>query len=237
MKHTGLKAVAAALLAAAGMEAAWAAGTVIVDYQVQAEITGRDQTGRDWRAANEEVLVLPRDPKALTPYSAVQYSSPALQWTFGTGTLGFGGTILNKGASELCLRFDAARISSNVHPEEVPLVVYHDARRTLPDKAKAGDRGKLVSRGTTVPGPRPAFSPNPLCLGPGEQVWVTMGPNLTSIFPTQKMFNVRLENDRLADTGVGNWIKVTVPVEQGEKRETLTVKLTATDSRARVSNY
>jgi hypothetical protein len=48
---------------------------------------------------------------------------------------------------------------------------------------------------------------------------------------------VRLENGELVEAGFGNWIQLTIPVEYASKHESLTVKLTAMDSKARVSNY
>ena len=41
----------------------------------------------------------------------------------------------------------------------------------------------------------------------------------------------------LTDRGIGNWITTTIPIEYEGKRETLEVKLTATDSKARIVYY
>jgi hypothetical protein len=53
------------------------------------------------------------------------------------------------------------------------------------------------------------------------------------------MFNVHWADDEptLADKGIGNWIALSVPVEEGGRRQIMDVKLTAVDSRARISNY
>jgi hypothetical protein len=66
-----------------------------------------------------------------------------------------------------------------------------------------------------------------------------MAPELAPLFPTAKMFNVSWVDDQpqLVETGVGNWIALSLPVEVGQRREIMDVKLTALDSRARISNY
>ncbi len=53
------------------------------------------------------------------------------------------------------------------------------------------------------------------------------------------MFNVHwLDNEpQLTDKGVGNWVSLTMPLEIGERRLILDVKLTALDSQAKISYH
>ena len=53
------------------------------------------------------------------------------------------------------------------------------------------------------------------------------------------MFNVSWPKGQTAliENGVGNWIKIVLPIEYEGKRETLNVTLTVKDSKARISHY
>jgi hypothetical protein len=53
------------------------------------------------------------------------------------------------------------------------------------------------------------------------------------------MFNVRWPEGEanLVERGVGNWIRISLPIEYAAKRETLEVTLTVKDSKARISHY
>ena len=66
-------------------------------------------------------------------------------------------------------------------------------------------------------------------------VWL----DLRELFPSGKMFNVRWPEGepRLLDQGIGNWLRIALPVEYGGKRESMEVMLTVADSKARVSHY
>jgi hypothetical protein len=215
-----LESSAFALLTACG------GGTVIVDYAVTADVTMHEAGGR--RDAGT-VVAVSRPPGLLSPYDAVKYTGPDFDWTFGTGTLGMGGSIANHSAQRVCLRFDSARIGSNLAPETVPLRTY--SWSTFQDK------WELL--GSTNPKDRRDFTPPTLCVDPGKETRFSFGPDLTALFPTEKMFNVRWEDNQpnLLDKGVGNWVALQLPVEVGQRMQVMDVKLTATDSKARISTY
>jgi len=214
-------AAAILLLAACGP------GTVIVDYAVSAEVVLRNVD--DGAVETGELVVLPRPAGLLSPYDAVQYRGRDFDWTFGTGTLGMGGFVANRSRSRLCMRFDEAQVSSNLHPAPVPLKVY--------SWATFEDKWKLL--GSTDPKQRQDFRPPTLCIEPGKEMRISFAPDLGDLFPTQKMFNVRWAGNQpeLTDKGIGNWIALSLPVSVGDKAQVMDVKLTALDSKARISTY
>ena len=57
--------------------------------------------------------------------------------------------------------------------------------------------------------------------------------------PSSKMFNGKWQDHiaELTDRGIDNWIRLSIPVWRGTTREVLDVKLTARDSKARISQY
>ena len=166
----------------------------------------------------------------LPPFDAVRYETNVLSWTFGTGTLGFGGSVMNLSASPLCLRFDEARLASNLHTAEIPLSV-SSVSHTL--------TGGWTILGSTDPKKLRYFAPPSLCFMPNKSTSISLGPDLSALFPNLTMFNVKWPDGdpNLTERGIGNWLKIVLPIEYDGKRETLEVKLTATDSKARLSNY
>ena len=158
------------------------AGTVIVDFDVQAEVSGRDAFGRTWRATQDRIVRTPPPAGLLSPFSSVKYRGELFEWTFGTGTLGFGGRITNHGDKQLCFLFDQATLASNLHPRPVPMRVYHFARTV---------DGRWQTLGSTVPAQRRYFVAPPLCLNPGQYSQFMVGPELAALFPHGTMFNVR----------------------------------------------
>lgn len=207
------------LAACAGM------GTVMVSYAIKAEVAMRDGSGRTQERGF--IVSLPRNP-ALDmekfPFDGVRYRGQDFEWTFGSG---LGGSIANRSAKLLCLRFDQAQVSSNFHPDPRPLRIHtwHLFRE------------KWSRIGSTDPRQPQFFGPPSLCVEPGKAVTLGMGLDLKALFPTGKMFNVSWPGNepQLADNGAGNWIAMSLPVEIGEERLAMDVKLTATDSKAFIS--
>jgi hypothetical protein len=77
------------------------------------------------------------------------------------------------------------------------------------------------------------ISPHALCLAPGDGAAFSLVADLRELFPSGNMFNVRwLDNEpQLVDRGIGNWLKLALPLEHGNGREALEVTFTAKDSR------
>src|SRR5258708_4103344 len=154
-------------------------GTVIVDYAVDAQVAMRDGNGTTQEIG--AIVTVPRHAELASPFDAVQYRGEDFEWIFGTGTLGLGGSITNRSDKPLCLRFDQARIRSNLHPEPVALKTYHWSIF----------RESWSQLGSTDPKQRQDFTPPTFCLDPGKAARISFSPDLRSLFATQKMFNVR----------------------------------------------
>ena len=210
---------------AAGLSLAGCAGTAIVDFDVDARVSlerGGFKPG--------EVVEVPRREGALGPFPARRYVSEAFDWTFGTGTLGLGGTIVNKGGETLCLGFDKATIASNFNPGGVPLKtnVFRHTRA-----------GKLVMIGTSDSRKAVPLDPPEVCIAPEERTFISFAPDLGTVFPSRKMFDVQFRDGGpdLANGGVGNWVAMRLPVRTPSASDVLSVTLQARDSRGRVSHY
>lgn len=222
--------VRTALLAVAVASVAGCAGTVIVEFAVDAKITGRDDAGHSWQARSDQFTVLPLPPGMAVSFPAPRYRGDVFEWFIGTSAYGLGGDITNLISSPLCFRFDQVRLSSNMLPNEIRMRVF-SVSHTL--------TGKWAWLGSTDPKKRQFFVPPSLCFPPGKSAHITLGPELSKLFPNQTMFNVRWPEGQtdLIENGVGNWIKIVLPIEYEGKRETLEVTLTAKDSKARISYY
>lgn len=206
------------------------AGTVVVDFAIEAKVNRRDAAGRPVAQRPQEISILPRPAGLLSPFSAVHYETEVLAWAFGTGTDGFGGGVRNLTTGPMCFRFDEAKLASNLYPAEIALSVSVVAH-TL--------SGGWTVLGSTDPKKLRYFAPPSLCFAPNKSVSLTIGPDLSVLFPNLTMFNVKWPDGEpnLNERGIGNWLKIVVPIEYDGKREILEVRLTATDSKARLSNY
>ncbi len=206
------------------------AGTVVVDFAIEAQVSRRDFTGQPEVQRSQATSTVPRPAGLLSPFDAVRYETEILAWTFGTGTDGFGGGVTNLTTGPLCFRFDEARLASNLHPAEIPLSVSSLAHTLT---------GRWTVLGSTDPKKLRYFAPPSLCFAPNKRASLSIGPDLSSLFPNLTMFNVKWPDGEpnLTERGIGNWLKIVVPIEYDGKRETLDVKLTATNSKARLSNY
>lgn len=206
------------------------AGTVIVDFAIEAQVSRRDAVGRPVAQRSQEISILPQPARLLSPFAAVRYETAALAWTFGTGTLGFGGGVTNLTTGPLCFRFDEARLASNLHTVEIPLSVSWVAHTLT---------GDWTVLGSTDPKKLRYFAPPSLCFAPNKSTSISLGPDLSALFPNLTMFNVKWPDGEpnLSERGIGNWLKIVLPIEYDGKRETLEVRLTAKDSKARISHY
>ena len=221
--HAGTQVRLASWAASFLLAAACGGGEVVVDFAVDAQVTMRDLNGKAEETGT--IVTVPRPGS----FDAVQYRSRDFDWTLGVGAQGWGGSITNRSTSTLCLRFDEAKMRSNLHPEAVALTIYH----------WSAFRDKWDLQGSTDPHQRHYFRPQSFCLEPREEASIGFAPNLELLFPTRKMFNVSWpdKEPNLAQKGAGNWIAMTLPVEIGQNKQLMDVKLTAMDSKARIGNW
>lgn len=197
--------------------------TLIIDVDLDVQVGGRDAAGRPWQAASAEIIRQPRHPQAASPFANVDYKGKVFEWKFGADPGSFGDSIHSKIAGPLCFRFDQARLTSNMQSKEIPLRVssaWYDGRFIIRNN---------VGENRFVDAPSLCFSEKVHAVG--------LLPDLSQLFPSGKMFNIRSsgKDPNLLDRGVGNWIKIRVPIEYEGKREEIEVTLTAKDSKGRIS--
>ena len=197
--------------------------TLIIDVDVDVQMGGRDATGRVWQAAPSEIIRQTRHPQAASPFAGVSYRGPIFEWRFNGADGGLSGPIYTKISTPVCVRFDQARLTSNMQAKEIPLrITGLSYAGQIPIRDKVGDRRFVAA-------PSLCFSEKIHAFG--------MVPDLSQLFPSGTMFNIRSigKDANLVDRGVGNWIKLHVPIEYDGKREDLEVTLVVKDSRARIS--
>ena len=200
--------------------------THIVDVEIDVQVAGRDADGRAWRAAPGEIAKQTRHPQSTSPFANTVYEGPLFEWRFLAGTKSLGYVIRNKVAGPLCFRFDQARLTSNMQPKEIPMQV-NSVRQSSPSKPFVPVRNQ--------PGEKPMFTPPSLCFVQGELTAIGLVVDMAELFPSGNMFDIKWEgmDTRLLNRGIGNWLKIRVPIEYAGKREEVEITLTATNSAAR----
>ncbi|NJR71844.1 MAG: hypothetical protein HC782_01410 [Gammaproteobacteria bacterium] len=138
-----------------------------------------------------------------------------------------GGDLENRTGEPLCIRFDQARLSSNFQIDPVPLKVSqvihaHGKREWFIQRPKSGEPKQFVS-------PK-------LCFTAGQTEYFLLTPDASVIFPNGTLFNVRFDGAQ-SGQGIGNWVKLSVPLDVLGKNEALEIFFTARDSRLTVSYH
>lgn len=199
--------------------------TLIIDVDLEMKVSGRDASGRAWQAASGEIIKQERHPQAASPFGNVVYQGPVFEWKFGGDTGGFGRAIYSKVSSPVCMRFDQAQLTSNMQSKLIPLrvsAVWYDGRFII--KNNVGEKRFVAA-------PSLCFS---------EKIHaVDLLLDLTELFPSGNNFDIQWsgKDTKLLANGIGNWLKVHVPIEYEGKREELEVTFTAKDSRGRISYH
>lgn len=169
-----------------------------------------------------------------------KYSGKDFTWVFSVGSSGIGGGIRSLKSSPVCFRFDEAKLTSNMNAKPTRLQVSQVISNKRFD-AQTDPRldKKLVPLGILRPkkGDEYLFTPPTLCFAADKQGGFHLAIDLSALFPSGHMFNVSWANDKLEGTGVGNWLKMTVPIEYEGDREEIEVTLVATDNRQSISHH
>lgn len=211
-------------------------GAVAVSFELDVAITGRDATGALWQALPDNVSKV-----ACTTCSGglrrTHFDGKLFKWRFSAGKDSFGHAILSKVDAPLCFRFDQARLTSNLQTKEIPLRVWR------------AYQGQEISQkiSPTFPAkwnihrfPGTGFVPSPaFCFQESKEESFLLALDLSEVFPNGHMFNVNWKgrDPTLTEQGIGNWLKIHVPIEYSGNREELEVTLTATKSHAWLVYY
>lgn len=214
--------------------------TVGANFALDVQVKGRDAEGVAWQATAAQITARPSDTRASSPFPHKQYLGKDFTWEFSAGASGIGGGIRSLKSSPVCFRFDEAKLTSNMNAKPTRLQV-SQVMSNKPFEAQIDPRldKKLVPLGILRPkkGDEYLFTPPTLCFAADKQGGFHFAIDLSALFPSGHMFNVSWKNDKLVGTGIGNWLKMMVPIEYEGKREEIEVTLVATDSRLSISYH
>lgn len=201
-------------------------GTHVVDMDVGAALSVRSGPTAIWSPMIGE-NVKTRDARSVALVPSTTFQSKLLDWRLVMSPISVGYFIKSNVPGKLCLRFDLARIRSNMHEGELPFQVTFVEHGSGPTQRNTSD---------VPPEMKPAFSSPPLCFSEGESAKFGFVLPETKLFPSGKLFNLKWEGNStvLLDRGVGNWLKLRVPIEHEDKREELEITLILKDAAARL---
>jgi hypothetical protein len=246
--HTAfVRALGLSIVTVFGTTSCASIGTVILELDYTIGLVARSEAGKElWRAQPSQIITTNRTPPAANPFPSHRFVGPDFEWLVTADPTSFGGRLIAFHDSPVCLRFDQASISSNFHV--TPKLLHrppgggkgligedsgHEDARVAALKAEA-------AKGRWVPEFPFRWPQYPIaCATPQVKRDFSFAVNFSDLYPTAKLFNTNQTGKDLnyTERGVGNWLKITVPVEYAGKREILEMTLTGKDSRARMSYH
>lgn len=199
-------------------------GIPVIDLGVQAVVTGKDEKGQVWRSTPEQFTHEALFVKSPASFPATVYHGEKFHWRFFAESDAIGSAVRSALQMPICFRFDQATLSSNMQLEPLPLRI----------KWSRVDRKPVYTEPNVRPFDGRSYAPIKQCFG-SEFTRFDFGPDLIRLFPNDTMFNVKLSasGNTMAENGRGNWLNLTVPIEYGDKREQVTITLTAIESAVR----
>jgi hypothetical protein len=184
--------------------------TIIADFAIDGRVRMIDRHGAEVAGESTSLDTLARDPRRLSLFGDLHYAGNTLRATLIVNSDTIRGSIENKSASSVNIRFDEAVMSSNMHEGEVPMQV--------------ASAGQLASM--------PAMR-----LAPGQQGHLYIAPSYAAIFPTKRLFNVQFDGKQpvMLKDGIGNAVRLRVPVEVDGKRLFAVIDMKVNQSSVRSS--
>jgi hypothetical protein len=205
---------------------------ILVSFDIDLEATKQGPNGIVWAAAREEIIRLPPSPKAADPFNGTIFRGRKFEVKFVAVKSGFVAYLTNLTTFETCFRFDEAKVSSSSRPLALPLRAFRplDWRIDLPRMKKEDYENRKAAGPQVV---------EKVCLGAGELRSVPFYLAIEEFFPSGIMFNASHppHETKLEKDGVGNWLKLLVPIEMNNEIEILEFKMTAVSTRARAAYY
>ncbi len=197
------------------------------NFALDIRVSGTGSNGAKWEATPEQVTVGDTGQPPTSAFQTKTFSSDVFRWKFAIGATGIGGDFENRTGTPLCIRFDQARLSSNFRTDPVQLKVSQVIH--APHK-----REWVIQR------PKPSepaqFVPPKLCFTSGQPEYFSLAPDASQIFPSSKLFNIRFDGAQ-SGQGIGNWVKLSVPLDVDGKTEAVEIVFTARDSKLTVSYH
>ena len=169
--------------------------------------------------------------KELDPFGSTIYRGPLFEAIFAATRGGFVVSLTNTSASEICFRFDEARLSSNYQETNMALRIFSPVDPLIRPNMTKEDLDKLRAGGPQ--------KMEKACLIPGAKRRVPCYLAVKDFFPSGFMFNVAHPEHvpKLEPNGIGNWVKLYLPIDLAGRRENLVFTMTARQSHARASYH
>lgn len=201
-------------------------GTHYVNIDADAELRTRSAPESAWVAVAGENVKW-RHVRSIVKLNSTTFRSSLFDWRLGMTALSLGHSIKSNVPGKLCFLFDEARISSNMHEGELPFEVTFAEHGAI-QSPQTSPRNRLP------PEMRPVFRPPPMCFSQGQETRVGFVLPLTKLYPSGKIFNLRWNGNStlLLDKGIGNWLRLSLPIEHQGKREELEITVTLKDAEA-----
>jgi hypothetical protein len=215
------------IILATSMSGCGAIGTQGANFAIDLNVQGVDSNGKVWRAQPDELKTSTPNPKALSQFPEIAYEGTRLRWQFALGSSGFTGTIQNKTTASFCVRFDQAMLTSNFQSQPVPMRVTQVIQ-------KAHMKDWLILRGAK--GEIKVFDPPKLCFTPMQSELYMISIEAYALFPSGNLFNINHEGAKTGQ-GIGNWLRIQVPVEYDGKPESMDITFKVTDSKLTISYH
>lgn len=187
------------------------AKTTVVDFNVQLEVNYVDAHSQAIDMASVPNTESSRLPARLSLFPLLHYRDNLLSWDIDVRSHNIAFYYLeNQSAQPLTIYWDQALVSSSQHPADRHLTsaVRYNASHELP---------QLIE--------------------PGVVTFARLHLNYERLFKSERLFDVQYteEKTRLDKTGVGEWLLIKLPIDSGEQRLIMQIKLAALDAKARLA--
>lgn len=207
---------------------------IIIGFDVDLQVVSVGPSGVLWSSRPEQISKTVPKPIELDRFGDTVYRGPMFKAGFGVANTSIGVSLANNSAGEICFRFDEARLSTNFQSTSVAVRGWPPV--DADEERRVGWKQYWALRRATGKLPLPKT-----CLAPGEQR-VENGvsvADMKEIFPSGMMFNVAHPENvpKLESNGIGNWVKLYLPIDVAGGRENLEFTMTARQSVARASYY
>ena len=204
---------------------------ILIFFDIDLQVSRVGASGPARSSPADVIRTMEASAKVRDPDGRTVYRDPLFEIGFAAGDRSFSVLVVNIATEKICFRFDDARVASNFQTTKVPLRTFRPGDwRTMHLRTQA-DEDKIRAKGYQ--------QVEKVCLAPGQKVRVPCYWKTQDFFPSGMMFNVAHEKHvaKLIPDGIGNWIKLQLPIEVAGRTDVFEFKMTATGSHARPTYY
>ncbi|MBC7625116.1 MAG: hypothetical protein H7232_17230 [Aeromicrobium sp.] len=204
-----------------------------VQFSVDAAIVGQGIAGTDWTVFPRDFTPLPPPPHTnpSVGFPIMEYAGKEFGGTYWVFEGLVGGRIRNRTQTTVCVRFDQATLHSSSVSEKKPLRVRLPLDPRERAQLNSSDYKKMLDAGFIIP---PSF-----CVAGGNDRVFNLAIDAANIFRAGTMFDARWKDNEpvILEKGIGNWLKLSVPIEYGELRQRVEVTLTVKDTKSHMVHF